>query len=252
MTKDQKITEEKLEKEEELVPQNISAEDLATLQDMMKAGLMYGHKKSKTNPKFKQYIFTTRNGIEVIDLAQTLGAIDSAVEFLASKIKNSALILVVATQPAAKEAVMELTGKFGFSYINERWIGGLLTNFRNLSQRIENWKRTKADFEKGNFEKYTKKERVVIARDVARMDRMFTGLENLTRLPDVLFVIDSSIKSHETAMREASQLNIPIVGIVDSDDNPEKFNYAIPANDHAKLGLDWLVKKISSGLEAKK
>lgn len=227
-----------------------SPADLEIIKDMMKAGLMYGHRKSKTVPQFKPYIHSTRNGVELIDLSQTLSALDSAVRFMNEKIKNNGLVLVVASQPAAREAIENMAKKFNFSFINDRWIGGSLTNFKVISQRIEYFKKVKSDFEKGNFEKYTKKERVVINRNIERMKKMFSGLENMTRLPDLIFVIDLSLKGHITAVREARKIKIPIVAVIDSDDNPDFVNYPIPANDHAKMSIDWIINKISEQLVA--
>jgi len=234
--------------QQELISSPVSEADLAIIREMMLTGLMYGHKKSKTNPKFKQYIYTNRNGIEIIDLAQTLSALESVTEFMKNQIKEGKLILLVASQPAAKEAVENLAKKFNFSYVNEKWIGGLLTNFKVISQRLEYFKKVQADFEKGEFEKYTKKERVVINRNIFRMKKMFTGLENLTRLPDAIFIIDPSLKGHTTAVREAQKMKIPIIAVLDSDDNPDSVNYSIPANDHAKMSIDWLINKIDQGL----
>lgn len=234
--------------EEELITEEIPETDSKTLEEMMRVGLMYGHKKSKTQPKFKPHICTTRGGIEIIDLVQTLPALEKAAEFIKNQIKQGGLILLVATQPAAKEAVENFAKKFNFSYINERWIGGLLTNLKVVSQRIEYFKKVREDFEKGEFEKYTKKERLLINRNIGRMKQMFTGLENLTRLPDVIFMIDPSLKGHTTAAREAKRLKIPIVAILDSDDNPDLVDYPIPANDHAKISIDWLINRIDQKL----
>lgn len=230
--------------QEELAASTASAEDLATLKDMMKVGLMYGHKKSKTNPKFKHFILATRNGVEIIDLAQTLSALDSLIEFLKNELKQSKSVLIVATHPAAREAIENLAKKFNFSYINDRWIGGLLTNFKVIGNRIEYYKKTKNDLEKGEFDKYTKKERVMVNRDVERMGKMFTGLENLTKLPDLVFVIDPSLKGHNTAIREARRTGIPVAAILDSDDDPNLVNWSVPANDHAKVSIEWIINKI--------
>ncbi len=242
-------TDEKIEKEtEELLSENFSQETLQVLREMMKVGLMYGHKKSKANPKFRPYIHTTRNEIEIIDLVQTLSALESAIKFIKQQIKEGKVVLLVATQPAAKEAVENLAKKFNFSYINEKWIGGLLTNFNVIFQRLEYFKRVQADFEKGGFDKYTKKERVMINRNIYRMKKMFTGLENLTKIPNVIFVIDPSLKGHTTAVREGQRMKIPIVAILDSDDDPDLVDYPIPANDHAKISIDWIINKIDQGL----
>lgn len=239
---------ENQELQEELAVASVSEADLATLKEMMSAGLMYGHRKFKTNPKFKQYVYTTRNGIEIIDLGQTLSFLESAIEFLKEQIKEGKSILLVAIQPAAREAVENLAKKFNFSYINKRWIGGLLTNFKIISQRIEYFKKVQADLEKGEFEKYTKKERVMINRKIFRMKKMFTGLENLTRLPDAIFVIDTVLKGHATAIHEAKKIGIPIVAVLDSDDDPSSVNYPVPANDHTKMSIDWIIKKIEEKL----
>jgi len=228
----------------ELIEGIVDETNLEPIREMMKAGLMYGHKKSKTNPKFKSYIHTTRNGIEIIDLSQTLPLLDSAIEFISSQIKNGGSILLVASQPAAKEAIENLAKKFNFSYINDRWIGGLLTNFKVIGQRIEYYKKIQSDFEKGKFDKYTKKERIMINRNIFRMRKMFTGLENLTKLPDVIFVIDPSLKGHTTAIREAQRMKIPIVAVLDSDDNPDLASWLIPANDHAKMSIDWIINRM--------
>lgn len=227
-----------------------SEADLEITKEMMGAGLMYGHKKSKTNPKFKKYIFTTRNGIEIIDLTQTISALESAIEFLKKQVNNKGLILMVASQPAAREAVENMAKKFNFCYINDRWIGGTLTNFKVISNRIEHFKKVQSGLEKGEFEKYTKKERLMISRDIQRMEKMFSGLKNLTKLPDAIFMADSSLKGHAIAVREAKIMKIPIVAVLDNDDNPEIADYVIPANDHSKMSIDWIVNKISGKLAA--
>lgn len=236
--------------EQSLKDRTSEKQDLQLLEEMIKAALMYGHKKTRTNPKFKPFIFTNRNNIEIIDLNLTLDKLEQAVEFLKNKIKEKATILVVATQPAAREAIEKLTKEFNFSYINSRWIGGLLTNFNVLSKRIEYFKKVQADFEKGEFEKYTKKERQKINKNISKMKKLFSGLENLTKRPDVVFIIDPSIKGHRTAVREANRIGIPIVAILDSDDDPNLVAYPIPANDHAKISIDWLVNKIIEKLKS--
>lgn len=233
---------------QDLAVASISEADLKIVQEMMKAGLMYGHKKSKTNPKFKPYIFTTRNGVEIIDLAQTLPALNSAADFLKTLINNKGLILMIASQPAAREAVGNLAKKFGFAYINERWIGGLLTNFKVISKRIEYFLKVRAGLESGKFEKYTKKERLIISRDIERMKKMFGGLENLTKLPDAILMIDPSLKGHATALREAKRTGVPVVAVVDSDDDPTLVDYPIPANDHSKMSIDWIINVIEQKL----
>jgi len=235
--------------EESLKEKTTEKQDLQLLEEMIKAALMYGHKKTRTNPKFKPFIFVNRNNVEIIDLNLTLDKLEQAIEFLKNKIKEKATILVVATQPAAREAIEKLTKEFNFSYINSRWIGGLLTNFNILSKRIEYFKKVQADFEKGEFEKYTKKEKQKINKNIFKMKKLFGGLENLSKKPDVVFIIDLSIKGHRTAVREANRIGVPIVAILDSDDDPNLVAYPIPANDHAKISIDWLINKIIERLK---
>lgn len=229
-----------------------SPEELGAIGEMMRAGLHYGHRKSKTNPKFRSYIHMTRSGIDIIDLAQTVPALDAAAAFLGDLIRRGGLVLVVATQPAARDAAIQFAKTFGFSYVNDRWVGGLLTNARMISSRIEHFKRTKQSLEQGKFEKYTKKERVMIQREVDRMATLFTGLENLVKAPDALFVIDTTPKGHGTAFREAQRIKAPVVAILDNDDNPERVQYPIPANDHARISIEWLLAALTEKLQAHK
>ena len=226
----------------------INEADLKTYQEMLKVGAMYGHKKTRTNPKFKKYIFATRNNIEIIDLVKTLEAVDSTVNFLNDQIKGKKTILLVSTQPAAWEAIDNLAKKLNLPCVKNRWIGGLITNFKVVSLRLEYFKKIQTDMESGALDKYTKKERVMINKNIHRMKKMFGGLETLTSLPDILFVVDASIKGHMTAIREAKRKKIPIVAIIDSDDNPDLIDYPIPANDHSKMSIEWVVNRIIDNL----
>ncbi len=218
--------------------------DLKVLEEMLAAGIMYGHKKTKTQPRFKQYIHTNRNGIEIIDVAMTLSAIDKAAEFLKKQLKENKTVLLVATQPAAHSVMEELAKKFNLPYVKNRWIGGLLTNFKIISGRLEYFKKIKSEMEKGGFEKHTKKERVMINRNIHRMEGMFSGLEDLTKTPDALFMIDTNLKGHTTALREAKRIKIPLAALIDSDDDPAAVDYPIPANDHAKSSIEWIINRI--------
>lgn len=238
------LNTENINKEDEL-----QTADLKVLEEMLTAGIMYGHKKTKTHPKFKPYIHTNRNGIEIIDVAMTLSAIDKAAEFLKSQLKENKTVLLVSTQPAARSAMEDLARKFNLSYVKNRWIGGLLTNFKVISGRLEYFKKIKDDMEKGGFEKYTKKERVMINRNIHRMGEMFSGLENFTKVPDAIFMIDTNLKGHITAVREAKIMKIPLAAIIDSDDNPDLVDYSIPANDHSKSSIEWIINKIIEKLK---
>ena len=229
--------------------EDFSEEDEKSVKEMLKNGVMYGHRKTKTNPKFKKYIFANRNNIEIIDLLKTMPAIETAAQFLKNSIKDNKLILLVSTQPAGHSTIEGMAEKFNFPCVKNRWIGGLITNFKVVSQRLEYFKKTQADIESGAFEKYTKKERVMINKSIEKMKRIFGGLEKLTKVPDILFVIDSSLKGHAIAVREAKKAKIPVVAIIDSDDNPEAIDFPIPANDHAKISIEWVVNRIIAKLQ---
>ncbi|MEK7635488.1 MAG: 30S ribosomal protein S2 [Patescibacteria group bacterium] len=226
-----------------------SEEDEKLLREMLENGVMYGHKKNKTNPKFKGYIFTNRNNIEIIDLLKTMPAIDAAAKFLKNSIKENKMILLIGIQPAAHAVIEEMAKNFNFPFVKNRWIGGLITNFKVIFQRLEYFKKTQAGIESGAFEKYTKKERVMINKSIEKMKKIFGGLERLTRVPEVLFVIDLSLKGHATAVREAKKAKIPVVAIIDSDDNPEVIDFPIPANDHAKMSIEWVINRVIEKLK---
>lgn len=231
---------------DELIPRDevISEDDMAVIKEMAENGVMYGHKKTRSNPKFRQYIFTTRNNIEIIDLAKTLKAIDETAVFLKSQIAENKNVLLVGLQPASWEAVSRFAQKFNFPSVKNGWVGGLITNFKIISQRLEQLRKMKLDKEKGEFEKYTKKEQVMINKEIERMSEMFEGFEQLNKVPDAIFIIDISLKGHLTALREAKIANIPIVAIIDSDDDPELVDYSIPANDHTAKSISWVMEKL--------
>lgn len=237
------------DKNEELVEEmapvaDESGVELSVLKEMAENGLMYGHRKTKTQPRFKKYIFMTRNGMEVIDLVKTYQTLEAAAGFLGSLVKENKTILVVATQPAAWEAAAAFASKFNFPIVKNKWIGGLLTNFKIVSLRIEHYKKLKDDMAKGALEKYTKKERVMFNKDIERMEKMFGGVESLAKMPEAILTFDTSLKGHMTAIKEAKIMKIPVVAVIDSDDNPELVNWPIVANDHSKKSIDWVVNKI--------
>jgi len=227
-----------------------STVDENTLLEMAQAGVLYGHKKSRKNPHFDEYIFTTRNGIEVIDLAKTVKAIDIVAGFLKKSLEDKKSFIVVGTQPSSHDAVMALSQALGnCSYVTRRWIGGIMTNFSVLSGRITHYKQLRDDIAQGRLDKYTKKEQLLMRREAEKMERKFTGVENMISIPDIMFVIDGSVKGHATAIAEAHIKHIPVVGIIDSDDNPQDFTYFIPGNDHARSSITWIVDRIISNLK---
>lgn len=215
---------------------------------MIEAGILYGHKKSRTNPRFKPFIYTTRNGMEIIDVTKTAEAIKAAADFLRPIAQRGETILVVATQPAASGPGRVFAESMRGAFINDKWIGGLLTNFKVLSGRIEYYKRTKSDLASGALEGYTKKERGEISEMLEKMERRFTGITEMKTLPSALFIVDTSLKGHAIALREARKIGIPVVGIVDSDDDPTMLAVAIPGNDHSLQSVSWMLTELQRAI----
>lgn len=216
---------------------------------MIDAGVLYGRKKSKTHPKMKQFILGNRNGIEMINLLKTKELLENALQFLRDKAADGATMLFAATQPQAGEAVKTVAG-LGIPVASIRWLGGTLTNFKIIQSRIEYFRKLKSDWENGAFEKYTKKERLGIERELRRLEELFSGLENMTALPDVLIVIDANL--HHTALREARRMNIPVVALANTDSDPSAIDYPVVGNTRAKTSIDWFVGKVKECLISSK
>lgn len=220
------------------------------LEEMTKAGVLYGRRKSKTNPRMLRYIFTTRNGMEILDIVQTIPLLERAEQFLSELVRTKKSILFVGTTPAAKDVVKSLAEKIGFPYVTERWLGGTLTNWKTIHERLEYYLKLKADRETGKLEKYTKKERVAFDKEIARLTHLFQGLETMTKLPDAVVAV--GVTSHETTIREARRLKIPIVGVLSSDADPEVVDYVVPANDLSKSSVRWILDRFEKTIEAAK
>ncbi len=214
--------------------------------EMIEAGVFYGRKKSKTHPKMKQYVLMNRGGIEVVNLAKTAEALEKALDFLKEKVRNGGVVLLVATQPAAEEGVRRLVARFNLSYVTDRWAGGTITNFKVLSKRVEYFKKLRGDFASGALEKYTKKERLGLEREMRRLKELFGGLENLTKEPDVLVTVDPNL--HHTAVREANHAKIPVIALANVDANPDVIDYLVPGNDKARKSINWFLEKIEGAI----
>jgi small subunit ribosomal protein S2 len=221
----------------------IEEEKLPILEEMMKVGLFWGHKKSKTHPRMKPFVYTTRNGVEIIDIVKTLEALEKSLAFIKSKVTDGGAVILVGTTPVAKQVVKEYAEKMNFPYVVERWLGGTLTNFKTLSKRIAYFKKLKSDRASGKLEKYTKKERLDFDREIAKLTTAFSGTENMETLPQVMFVIDAA--HNMIAVNEARKMKIPVVAIVNTDINPEIFDYPVPCNDRTKEGIRWIMEKLA-------
>jgi small subunit ribosomal protein S2 len=216
---------------------------------MVDAGVFYGRKRSKTHPKMKQYIAGNRNEIEIINLQKTGEMLEAALNFLKETAMRGGAVLFVGTQPAAL-GIAALAKGFGYPVVTNRWLGGTLTNFKVISKRIEYYKKLKGDWEKNAFENYTKKERLVIERELHKLDELLSGLETLIALPAAMVLIDPA--PHQAALREARLLKIPIVSLLSTDADPESVDYPVPGNCKAQLGINWFLGKVGAALESAK
>jgi small subunit ribosomal protein S2 len=215
--------------------------------EMIDAGVFYGRKKSKTNPKMRQFVLANRGGIEIINLQKTAETLDAAAEFIKEKVKNGALVLLVGTIPTAEAAVINLAKKFNLPYVSNRWVGGAITNFKIITKRVEYLKKLRADFASGALEKYTKKERLELEREMRRLEELMGGLENMTREPDLIIMVDPVL--HITALREARGKKIPIVALANVDADPDVITHLVPGNDKAKKSIEWFLGKVETAIE---
>ena len=215
--------------------------------EMIDAGVFYGRKKSKTNPKMRQFIMGNRGGIEVINLEKTEEALAHATAFVTEKVRNGGLPLFVATEPAAETSIVAIAKKFAMPYATNRWVGGTITNFKIILARVDHLKKLRADLASGALDKYTKKERVEIDREIHRLEELMGGLETLPREPDLMIMIDPNL--HSTAVREARIKKIQIVAFANIDADPDLIDYLVPGNDKAKKSIDWFLAKIEKAIE---
>lgn len=215
--------------------------------EMEKAGLHYGHKKSRNHPQAAYFTLKSNTELSFIDLDETVKALEVALDFIKKIIKEGGTILFVGAIPGAKKGIEKLAKKYDFPYVTNRWLGGTLTNFKTLSDRIKYLKELEEKKKSGEWQKYTKYERKKLEDEMIKLEKQFIGLKNTTKLPDVLFIIDPKI--HNTAVREARKMEIPIIAVLDTDDNPALVNYPIPANDSAKSSIDYILDKVDQAID---
>lgn len=202
-----------------------------TLMEMLKAGVHFGHKKSLWNPKMSPYIFTTRNGIHVLDLEKTKKKLDEALDFAKKTAAAGGTILFVGTKRQAKEEVKEAAESCGMPYVVTRWLGGTFTNFRTIQRTIKKMDRLERMIADDEIKKYTKKEQLMIAREVEKMKTFFSGIKEMKKLPEAIFVLDA--KYDHIPVEEARQTKVKVIGLVDTNSDPSKVDYLIPSNDDA-------------------
>ncbi|MFH0761584.1 MAG: 30S ribosomal protein S2 [Bacteroidota bacterium] len=225
-----------------------------TFEELLDAGVHFGHLKRKWNPNMAPYIFMEKNGIHIIDLHKTAHKVDEAAEAMKRIAKSGRKVLFVATKKQAKEIVAERVAKTGMPFITERWSGGMLTNFPTVRKAVKKMLSIDKMLVDGTYDHLSKRERLQVGRQRAKLEKLLGSIKDLTRLPAALFVIDVS-KEH-IAVNEARKLNIPVFGMVDTNSDPEKIDFVIPANDDASKSIflitDVICKAIEEGLNERK
>lgn len=207
------------------------SESVVSMKQLLESGVHFGHATRRWNPKMAKYIFTARNGIYIIDLQKTASQIESAYAALLEIAKNEGRVLFVGTKKQAQEAVMEEAARSGQFYVNQRWLGGTLTNFKTIKKRINKLHDLYKMEENGDFEKLPKKEVIKLVAERTKLEKFLGGIKDMQKLPNALFIVDP--RKERNAILEARKLNIPVFGIVDTNCDPDDVDYVIPANDDA-------------------
>jgi small subunit ribosomal protein S2 len=220
------------------------------LQEMLDAAVHFGHKTQKWNPKMKKYIYGVRNGVHIIDLQKTQENLEKASEFIRSLSMNGRKILLVCTKPQATQLIIDTAKETNMYYVVNKWVGGLLTNFFTMKKRIRYFKKLRDEEKSGGFEKYTKKEAGKLKKMMVKLETGLGGVKDMDKMPDAVFVADV-VRDH-IAVSEANKLNIPVIGIVDTNSDPEGIEYPIPGNDDAIKSLSYLINAVKNAMVAKK
>lgn len=213
---------------------------------LLEAGVHFGHQRRRWNPRMKPYVFTQRNGIHIIDLQQTLGKLQEARNFVRDAVSQGGSIIFVGTKKQAQEVIEEEAKRCGAFYVNKRWLGGMLTNFTTIQSRIDYLVRLEDRKARGELETLPKKEAMKLEKEMNRLNQLFGGVKEMTKLPDVLFVVD--MVKERIAVAEARQLGIPIVAMVDTDCDPRIVDYPIPANDDAIKSIRLICSVMADGV----
>lgn len=216
---------------------------VVTMRQMLEAGCHFGHQTRRWNPKMKRFIFGERNGVYIIDLEQTMTRVESAYIFARDLVANGGSILFVGTKKQAQDPVRDWADKSGMPYVNERWLGGMLTNFETISKRVAKMQEYERMLTSGEFEAMPKKEALLLSRELTKLQKNLSGIARMTRRPDAVFVIDT-MKEH-IAVTEANKLGIPVLAVVDTNVDPDVVQFPIPGNDDAIRANDLMCRVIA-------
>lgn len=217
-----------------------------SMKQLLEAGVHFGHQTRRWNPKMARYIFTERNGIYIIDLQKTVKKVDEAYNFVRNLVTEGGTVLFVGTKKQAQESVKDEAERCGMYYVNERWLGGMLTNFQTIQKRVDRLHELERMEAEGVFDVLTKKEVSSLRHEKEKLERFLGGIKNMKKLPDALFIIDP--RKERIAVAEARRLNIPIVAIVDTNCDPDEIDVVIPANDDAIRAVKLLTSKMADAV----
>jgi small subunit ribosomal protein S2 len=227
----------------ELIPMSV-----VTMRELLEAGVHFGHQTRRWNPKMRRFIFTERGGIYIIDLQQTLQLLEDANAFARNLGERGGSILFVGTKKQAQGAVEEQAKRVNMPYVNHRWLGGLLTNWRTISDRIDRLHELRRLKEEGQLELLPAKERISMLAELEKLDENLGGVADMKRQPDAIFIID--LRKEQLAVREARRLGLPVIALVDTNADPDEADFVIPGNDDAIRSCDLIVRVVADGIEA--
>ena len=220
--------------------------DTATIKQLLESGAHFGHQTGRWHPRMKNYIFTKRNGIHIIDLEKTVVMLDKACTYIRDTVAEGGTVLFVGTKKQAQESIQEEATRCGMYYVNQRWLGGMLTNFATIQARVDQLVRLEDQQARGEFGRMTKKEVLKLGEKIERMNRQMGGFKEMTALPSTMFIVDPT--KEKIALAEAQRMGIPVVGIVDTNCNPDDIDYPIPANDDAIRAIKLICSKIADAV----
>lgn len=219
---------------------------LIPMKALLESGVHFGHRTHKWHPKMKPYIFTERNGIHIIDLQKTVKGLEQAYSLIRDSVSEGGTLLFVGTKRQAQETIQGEAIRCGMPYVTQRWLGGMLTNWRTIRQRINELERLERMRDQGDFERITKKEALILTREIERLETRLGGIRQLTRLPEMLFIVD--VRREVTAIHEANLLQLPIVAMVDTNCDPSPIDFVIPSNDDAIRAIKLIVAKMADAV----
>ena len=219
---------------------------VVTMREMLDSGVHFGHQTRRWNPKMKRFIFTERNGIYIIDLQQTLSYVDKAYEFVKETVSHGGTVLFVGTKKQAQQTIADQATRVGMPYVNQRWLGGMLTNFSTVHGRILRLKELEAMEQNGWEGTATKKEQLILSREMVKLNRTLGGIREMARVPSAVWIVDT--KKEHIAVGEARKLNIPVIAILDTNCDPDEVDYKIPGNDDAIRSAALLTRVIADGV----